>query len=477
MILICFVSQVQAKFIACVGDSITYGSGIADRAHDSYPAQLEQVLRQYDTSWEVANFGVSGATLLSRGDKPYIRETAYTNALASEPDIVIIKLGTNDSKPQNWAYRDQYISDYVAMIDAFRALPSHPVVWICKPVPAFYTNFAISPTVIHDEILPMIDEIAALRDTPVFDLYTALEDHGDLFPDGIHPNAEGAGLMAQFIAPFLLGVRSMPDFNQDGVMNLLDFAYLAQRWSQEAALFDIAPAPEGDTIVDYRDLRGLSTYWMQYPSLVTHWSFDESDGDIVHDRTGQFDGTLYGRPLWLPGVGVMGGALELDGLDDYVRAGTVLKPAEGPFTVFGWVRGGTPGQVILSQANADGNVAWLGLDAATGVLMTAISDNGRFTKPLVSDVTLAGDDWHEIRLVWDGVRRALYLDGDEAVSDTRDLGTLKFSNSDFFVGTTEDLAPDTFFAGSIDDIRFYDVALKPVDPLSEASEGSEDGLN
>lgn len=462
----CFVSQVQARFVACVGDSITYGSGIADRTHDSYPAQLEQILRQYDTAWQVANFGVSGATLLTRGDKPYIRETAYTNALASEPDIVIIKLGTNDSKPQNWAYKDQYISDYCALIDAFRALPSRPVVWICKPVPAFYVNFSISPTVIHDEILPMIDEIAALRGTPVFDLYTALADYANLFPDGIHPNAEGAGLMAQHIAPYLLGVRMLPDFNQDGLMNLVDFAYLAQHWSGDTAALDVAPVPDGDAMVSYPDLRALGLYWMQYPSLVTRWTFDQGQGDLVPDQTGQFDATLYGQPLWQPETGIMGGALELDGLYDYARAGAVLRPADGPFTVMAWVRGGGPGQVILSQADDRGPVAWLGLDA-TGALMTGVQDLGRFSAPLISEAVPADDVWHAVRLVWDEARRYLYLDGREVAADTRNLGTLRFSNSDFFVGATEDLAPEAFFMGLVDEFRFYDVPLRPVGSTSE----------
>jgi len=468
LIVVWIAGAAGAKRVACIGDSITYGSGIADRAHDSYPAQLEQVLKQYDTAWEVDNFGVSGATLLSKGDRPYIREGAYNNALASNPDIVIIKLGTNDSKPHNWVHKDDYVSDYVAMIDAFRALPSQPEVWICRPVPAFYVNFAISPTVIHDEILPMIDEIAALKDTPVFDLYTALKDHGDLFPDGIHPNAAGAGLMAEAIAPFLLGVRAVPDFNHDGVLNLIDFAYMAQQWSQATETFDIAPPPDGDGVIGYADLRGLSTYWMQYPSLVAHWLFDESGGDVAFDRTGQFDGTLHSGPLWRPETGAVGGALELDGVDDYVRTGTLLRPADGPFTVFAWVRGGGPGQVILSQANTDGPVAWLGLDATTGALMTAIRDTGPFTKPLVSEVAIADGAWHHIRLVWDGMRRYLYVDGQETIADTRDLGTLKSSREDFFVGAVEDLTPETFFAGLVDEFRFYNVALKPVVISSEA---------
>ena len=474
LMVLCIAGAAGAKRVACVGDSITYGSGISDRAHDSYPAQLEQILQQYDTAWEVDNFGVSGATLLSNGDKPYIEESAYSNALASNPDIVIIKLGTNDSKPQNWAYRDEYISDYCAMIDAFRALPSAPEVWVCKPVPAFYTNFSISPTVIHDEILPMVDEIAALRDTPIFDLYTALEPYADLFPDGIHPNAEGAGVMAEFIAPFLLGVRAVPDFNQDGVLNLVDFAYLAQQWTQTAPAFDIAPVPDGDAIVGYADLTGLSTYWMEYPSLVAYWLFDETAGEIAADRTGQFDGTLYGSPLWQPEAGVFGGALELDGVDDYVTAGAVLRPGDGPLTVFAWVRGGGPGQVILSQANdAVGPLAWLGFDATTGALMTEISDAGRFTKPLVSEVDIADGDWHHLRLVWDGARRRLFVDGQEAIADTRDLSELRDSREDFFVGTTAALEPGTFFSGLVDDFRFYDVALMPADLSIDPAETVE----
>ena len=138
MLIVCgLTAAAAAELVACIGDSITYGSGISDRIKDSYPAQLQRLLRQYDRNWQVGNFGVSGATLLHRGDKPYVRESAYNDARAYNPDIVIIKLGTNDSKPQNWQYKEDFVADYSAMIDVFRSLPSRPQVWICKPVPAF----------------------------------------------------------------------------------------------------------------------------------------------------------------------------------------------------------------------------------------------------------------------------------------------------------------------------------------------------
>jgi lysophospholipase L1-like esterase len=146
------------------------------------------MLREFDPQWQTQNFGVSGATLLRKGDKPYIQQSAYNQALTAQPDVVIIKLGTNDSKPYNWVYKDEYVVDYLYLIDRFTELPSEPEIWICKPVPAFYENFSISGPVIENEILPLIDEIAQLRDVGVIDLFTALSDAADLFPDGIHRN-------------------------------------------------------------------------------------------------------------------------------------------------------------------------------------------------------------------------------------------------------------------------------------------------
>jgi len=149
------VDVANAKLVACVGDSITYGSGISNRDRDSYPAQLNRMLQKFDNQWQAQNFGVSGATLLRNADKPYVQESAYNQVLAAEPDAVIIKLGTNDSKPHNWALKDDFISDYLFLIDSFAELPSKPKIWICYPVPAFNSNFGISDAVIKGEIIPM----------------------------------------------------------------------------------------------------------------------------------------------------------------------------------------------------------------------------------------------------------------------------------------------------------------------------------
>ena len=97
-------SQPMRK-LACVGDSITHGSGTKIPARESYPAQLAGLL---GPGWDVRNFGVSGATLLDKGDRPYTRQRLYKAALDFKADVVVILLGTNDSKPQNWKFKEEF---------------------------------------------------------------------------------------------------------------------------------------------------------------------------------------------------------------------------------------------------------------------------------------------------------------------------------------------------------------------------------
>jgi lysophospholipase L1-like esterase len=181
--------------VACIGNSITYGDGIEDRSM-TYPAQLGRLLGE---GWEVQNFGVNGATLLKQGDLPYWETDAYREALAYNPDVVIIKLGTNDTKPQNWQYADAYIPDYEALIDSFAGLSARPQIWLALPAPAYAEQWGISPEVIENELIPRIRQVAARKGVPIIDLQMPLSNHPEWFPDDIHPNAEGAGLIAQAI--------------------------------------------------------------------------------------------------------------------------------------------------------------------------------------------------------------------------------------------------------------------------------------
>ncbi len=178
--------------VACIGNSITYGNGVRDREHFSYPSQLQRMLGK---GWEVKNFGSSGRTLLRKGDYPYWNEKEFLAAKNYNPDIVIIKLGTNDSKPWNWKYRDEFARDYSDFIREFRKLPSHPKIFICTPVPAFPGDWGITDSVIHGEVIPLVQilpKVIMLRSST----YRALTGNREYFPDKVHPNELGSRFMA-----------------------------------------------------------------------------------------------------------------------------------------------------------------------------------------------------------------------------------------------------------------------------------------
>lgn len=196
LILLCITLSAFSQIkVACVGNSITYGFGIKDRDNDSYPAQLAKLL---GNEWQVGNFGHSGATLLKNGNKPYWNLTEYKAALEFNPDVVIIKLGTNDSKPINWdKHKTEYASDYKALIQSFRDLPSKPFIIIGLPVQVVKDKWTIRKSVVEEEITSILKTLIKSEKTGVINFKKPLEGHDDLLPDFIHPNAEGAGLMAK----------------------------------------------------------------------------------------------------------------------------------------------------------------------------------------------------------------------------------------------------------------------------------------
>ena len=186
----------DAVRVACIGNSITFGAGIKNRSRDSYPSVLARMLG--DNYW-VKNFGVSARTMLNKGDHPYINEPAYKNALAFNPNIVVIKLGTNDSKSFNWKYKADFMKDAQNMINAFKGLPSQPKIYLCYPSKAYLTGDGINDDIISKEIIPMIKKLAKKNDLSVIDLHTAMDGMPELFPDRIHPNEKGAQVMAKAV--------------------------------------------------------------------------------------------------------------------------------------------------------------------------------------------------------------------------------------------------------------------------------------
>ena len=211
--------------VACIGNSITDGHGIDMAPAYGYPAELQK--RLGDQYW-VKNFGVSARTMLNKGDHPYMNEMAWRDAQAflhhdgqqSAPDVVIIKLGTNDSKPENWKHGDEFRQDLEQMILTLRpdlAQPAakkrgrvvrkqpkpegSPQIFLCTPIPAFKSTWNINDEVIVNNIIPIQQEVARKYGLHIIDLHTLYANDGDkMLSDGIHPDGKGAVRLAEIIA-------------------------------------------------------------------------------------------------------------------------------------------------------------------------------------------------------------------------------------------------------------------------------------
>ena len=185
--------------VACVGDSITYGFGIPGRVKYSYPAVLQTLLGD---GYCVNNYGYSGRTASDSGDRPYRAETLYQQALDFQPDIVIVMLGSNDSKPYNWD-PEAVRAGLGALLDDFAALESAPQIYLIAPPPVFPVKgkvlYDIDGDVIDNGVVPLTLGVATQRDLPLIEMHTVFDGRADLFSDGCHPNKDGAKLFAETV--------------------------------------------------------------------------------------------------------------------------------------------------------------------------------------------------------------------------------------------------------------------------------------
>ncbi|MHC4072190.1 MAG: dienelactone hydrolase family protein [Planctomycetota bacterium] len=197
--------------------------------------------------------------------------------------------------------------------------------------------------------------------------------------------------------------------------------------------------------------------------LVAHYKLDEIEGDIASDSDGHNHGTLHGDPAWQHGGGKIGGALQFDGFDDYIDTPIVLNPADGAFSTFVWIKGGAPGQVMISQTDGAGaGETWIGTDPSQGKLLTGlVPPAGGRTSPsaLQSEFVVTDGQWRHVGFVWDGSRRYLYVDGAEVARDAGTLIPLKSSDGGLHIGVGNSLVAGSFWAGLIDDVRIYNQAL------------------
>jgi acyl-CoA thioesterase-1 len=171
--------------VACIGDSITAGSG--------YPVHLQAMLGD---CYEVGNFGATGSSVLLNSDTPYMNQSAFQEAKAFQPSIAVIMMGTNDAHEATYESIESFQADYKKLISAYQELESNPQIWLVTPPPIFENELDLSAMTLEQGLVLQIKQIADELDLPMIDVNTALINYPEYFGDGVHPNSEGAMLIA-----------------------------------------------------------------------------------------------------------------------------------------------------------------------------------------------------------------------------------------------------------------------------------------
>ena len=215
--------KVEPKIkVSCVGNSITYGMRLDDRERESYPVRLQEMLGD---RYEVGNFGKSGATLLRHGHRPYFEQEEFRQAMEFAGDIVVIHLGVNDTDPRNWPhFQDEFVGDYLALIDSLRSVNPKARFLIARmtPIGSNHTRFISGTKTWHGQIQEAIETVAYAAGAELIDFYEPLYPYPWMFPDAVHPNAEGAGILAKTVYQGITGdyggLRVSPMFSDHMVL-------------------------------------------------------------------------------------------------------------------------------------------------------------------------------------------------------------------------------------------------------------------
>ncbi len=215
--------KVEPKIkVSCVGNSITYGMRLDDRERESYPVRLQEMLGD---RYEVGNFGKSGATLLRHGHRPYFEQEEFRQAMEFAGDIVVIHLGVNDTDPRNWPhFQDEFVGDYLALIDSLRSVNPKARFLIARmtPIGSTHSRFISGTKTWHGQIQKEIETVADVAGAELIDFYEPLYRYPWMFPDAVHPNAEGAGILAKTVYQGITGnyggLRVSPMFSDHMVL-------------------------------------------------------------------------------------------------------------------------------------------------------------------------------------------------------------------------------------------------------------------
>jgi len=254
----------------------------------------------------------------------------------------------------------------------------------------------------------------------------------------------------------------------DCLIDLADFDIVSAHWMEAECNGgnNFCSGADIDQMGDVglSDLFMLAGNWLEgTPHLMARWELDESSGTVASDSVGGHDGTLNGDPMWWPSGGRIGGALEFDGVGDYVEIeGYKGISGSNPRTVTAWIR---------AESNGSGLsiVRWGTLEINGGLWSNVINAAGKLRAAVwggsvVGDTTINDDTWHHVAIVLPDKEDVkvedilLYVDG-EPEDTTISLGSQAIDTA---VGMDVLISLDGS-VGLLDDVRIYNYALSEED--------------
>ena len=174
--------------VACLGDSITQDTG--------YPSDLQALL---GTRSIVGSFGVAGATVNFNSDRPYFYEPEFRRARSFAPTTVVIMLGTNDAHNDSYQQIDSFVADYTRILNRIANYSSKPQIFVVIPPPVFFNTLGVNKDAYLAGVIPRVQQVAEQLHLQTINVYAPLLNHPEYFPDGLHPNSDGAAIIAQTV--------------------------------------------------------------------------------------------------------------------------------------------------------------------------------------------------------------------------------------------------------------------------------------
>jgi hypothetical protein len=310
---------------------------------------------------------------------------------------------------------------------------------------------------------PLSVNVFSPESTPIADVNTISLDRVEVT---IQP--------VRYYAGIVIESNLTADLNNDYKINSEDLVVLAAHWLETGCDDDNVWCGGADLNhfngVDAEDFALFSNFWLAdlselIPNLVAHWKFD---GDPNDSSGNNYHGTVFGGPVWDPN-GQVDGALELDGIDDFVKItgyqGIIGSQSR---TVAAWVKTTDTTNILTWGDTVTTGGKWLFRIDSTGALRVSVGGGD-----ITGSIPVNDNGWHHVAAVFanDGTPEVgdvkFYIDGTEDTLTTISQCPINTVASYVRIGKWNAV----YFAGKIDDVRIYSRALTEAEVQALAAMG------